>query len=263
MGVVGAAWGTLLASSLNALIYISIILYSKPDFLIPNKMFDIRVGFLKPVLKTMLPLIINETFFGLGMSLFNKAYGMLGTKAMDAVYVANQVFNMFTFVIWGYGNAISVIVGSTLGKGKLEQAKIESRYQLGCSIIIGLSLSILMAAFAKVYLRFFNIVDPITYRNTELILYAFAFKVFLRTMTYMLFSTLKAGGDSKILNLYDSGFMYLIGLPLAFICALAGMKSIGLLILIVQLEQVVRLIFTLRRFNSYIWVKDLTKLVKV
>ena len=78
----------------------------------------------------------------------------------------------------------------------------------------------------------------------------------------MLFSTLKAGGDSKILNLYDSGFMYLIGLPLAFGCAWLGIRDIGLLLLIVQFEQLIRLIFTLKRYNTYVWAKDLTKLVK-
>ena len=77
----------------------------------------------------------------------------------------------------------------------------------------------------------------------------------------MIFSTLKAGGDSKILNLYDSGFMYMIGLPLAFLGAYFGIKNIALLVLLVQIEQVVRLIFSLRRFNLHIWAKDLTKLV--
>ena len=38
--------------------------------------------------------------------------------------------------------------------------------------------------------------------------------------------------------------------------------GIGLLLLIVQLEQFIRLIFTLRRYNTYVWAKDLTKLVK-
>lgn len=262
MGVAGAALGTLLSTAMNALIYVVIIVKTKADFFIPNKMFDIHMGFIKPVMETTLPIMVNEMFFGLGISLFNKAYGILGTKAMDAVYVSNQIFNMFTFAIWGFGSAVAIIVGTTLGQGNIEKAKKEAKYQLGSAFVLGLFLLIIMVLFAGFYLSFFNISDPLTYKNARLILYVFALKVFLRSFTYMLFSTLKAGGDSKILNLYDSGFIYLIGLPLAFGGALLGIKNIALLILIVQLEQIIRLLFTLKRYNTYIWAKDLTKLVK-
>ena len=261
-GVAGAAYGTLISTCLNSLIYMIALIKSKAMFFIPNKMFDIHLGFIKPVLKTTFPIIVNETFFGLGLSLFNKAYGLLGTGAMDAIYAANQVFNMFTFAVWGFGSAVSIIVGTTLGQGNIEKAKKEAKYQLGSAFVLGSFLSIVMCIFAGFFLSFFNLNDLVTFNNARNILYVFALKVFLRSFTYMLFSTLKAGGDSKILNLYDSGFMYLIGLPLAFISAYLGLKDISLLVLIVQFEQVVRLIFTLKRYNTYIWAKDLTKLVR-
>ncbi len=261
IGVKGAAIGTLLSQVVACAIYIVFILKDKPLFFVLNKMFDLHLGFIKPVLKTTWPIIVNESLFGFGMSLFNKAYGLLGTKAMDAIYVANQIFNMFTFVIWGYGSAVSIMVGTKLGEGKIDEAIKESKWQLGSGFILGIFMSMIMVVFAGVYLKFFNINDIDTYNNARNILYVFALKLFIRMFTYMIFSTLKAGGDSKILNLYDSGFMYMIGLPLAFMGAYFGIKDIALLVLLVQIEQVIRLIFSLRRFNSHIWAKDLTQLV--
>ncbi len=261
IGVRGAAIGTLLSQNIACLIYIILIFKDKPDFFIPNKLFDLHLGFIKPVLETTWPIIVNESFFGFGMSLFNKAYGLLGTRAMDAIYVANQVFNMFTFAIWGYGSAVSIMAGTKLGEGKIDEAIKESKWQLGSGFILGIIMSLIMIGFAGIYLKFFNISDVTTYNNARNILYVFALKLFIRMFTYMIFSTLKAGGDSKILNLYDSGFMYMIGLPLAFIGAYCGISDIALLVLLVQIEQVIRLIFSLKRFNSYIWAKDLTKLV--
>ena len=261
IGVRGAAIGTLLSQNIACLIYVILIFKDKPDFFIPNKLFDLHLGFIKPVLETTWPIIVNESFFGFGMSLFNKAYGLLGTRAMDAIYVANQVFNMFTFAIWGYGSAVSIMAGTKLGEGKIDEAIKESKWQLGSGFILGIIMSLIMIGFAGIYLKFFNISDVTTYNNARNILYVFALKLFIRMFTYMIFSTLKAGGDSKILNLYDSGFMYMIGLPLAFIGAYCGISDIALLVLLVQIEQVIRLIFSLKRFNSYIWAKDLTKLV--
>jgi len=75
----------------------------------------------------------------------------------------------------------------------------------------------------------------------------------------MMFSTLKAGGDARILNLYDSGFMYLIGIPSAFLAVYLGLKSVALVLLICQIEQMGRFVFTLRRFKSGIWARDLTR----
>ncbi|MBR3228082.1 MAG: MATE family efflux transporter, partial [Erysipelotrichaceae bacterium] len=148
-GVAGAAYATVISTCVNALIYAFLIFRMKADFYIRERIFDIRMGFVKPVIITMIPIIINETFFGFGLSLFNKAYGLLGTRAMDAVYVTNQIFNMFTFAVWGFGSAVSIIVGTTLGKGEIEKAKKESRYQLGSAFVLGTILSLLMVLFSS------------------------------------------------------------------------------------------------------------------
>ena len=261
VGIVGAAYGTLLSSLINTIIYIYLLIFKKPIFFIPNKMFNLSVSFVKPIVKTVMPIIVNETFFGFGNSLFNKAYGLLGTQAMDAYYVAVEIWNLFSFAIWGFGSGASILIGTTLGKGDIDLAIKESKYQLGCGFILGLVLSLGMVAFANPMLSLFSISSELTYINARNVVYVMALKVFIRCFTYMMFSTLKAGGDAKIINLYDSGFMYLIGLPLAYICAFAGIKNIALLLLIVQLEQVIRLFFTGKRYLSNVWAKDLTKLV--
>ncbi len=77
----------------------------------------------------------------------------------------------------------------------------------------------------------------------------------------MIFCTLKAGGDSRIYNLLDSGIMYVVGLPIAYAAVYFGLKNIVLVVLLCQIEQVVRLILCLRRYNSYKWAINLTETV--
>ena len=132
IGVAGAALGTFIAQTIVLITYIVYMLYKKPIFYTSFKdIFDLKMDFVKPILYKAFPLIVNETFFGFGSTLFVKAFGMLGTKNMDAYYVANQVFNMFLFAVHGYGGAVSVLIGSRLGEGKIDKAKEESNYQLG------------------------------------------------------------------------------------------------------------------------------------
>ena len=56
--------------------------------------------------------------------------------------------------------------------------------------------------------------------------------------------------------------MYAVGIPIAFIGVWLGMKDVVLLVLLCQLEQVVRFFLTLKRYNSYKWANNLTELVK-
>lgn len=262
MGIEGAAYGTLLAHSLNAITYIVLIYKLKPKFYIEFKeMFKIDLDFIIPVFRKTLPILLNELLFGIGQTMFNKAYGVLGTQSMDAYYVSNEIFNLFTFVIWGFGNAISIIVGTTLGSGDIERAKRESDYQLGMAFLIGFVLSALVTLFAPSLISLYHVTNSVTFEWTKGLLYVLAIKIWVRTLNYMMFSTLKAGGDSKILNLLDSGIMYLVGLPLAFLSVKYHLGNIVVVVLICQIEQFVRFFITLKRYKSFAWANDLTQLV--
>lgn len=262
LGIAGAAYATLLSNALGSLFLIIILIYSKPQFFLGLKhMFSFSLDFVKPIAKTTAPIVINETFFGFGSSLFAKAYGLLGTESMDAYYIANQAYNLFTFAIWGFGNAVSIIVGSTLGSGNLEKAKEESDYQLGTAFIVGFALMLIMLIATPLFLSFYNIKTIEAFELSKYLMYVLSIKVFIRAFNYMMFSTLKAGGDSNILNFLDSGIMYIVGIPLAFITVMFGNKSIVTVLLICQLEQVVRFIFTYRRYRKGLWLNNLTKLV--
>lgn len=262
IGVVGAALGTFIAQCLVLICYIVYMLYKKPIFYTGFKdIFKLDLDFARPILYKAFPLIVNETLFGFGSTLFVKAFGMLGTKNMDAYYVANQVFNMFLFAVHGYGGAVSVLIGSRLGEGRIEKAKEESNYQLGLGFVLGVVLVMIMLVFKDLILALFSISDAYTYKIAGDLLAVFSIKVFLRMFNYMMFSTLRAGGDAKIMNFLDSGIMYLVGIPLAFIAVYIGIDDIVLVLLICQIEQVVRLLFTMHRYRSGIWAKDLTKVI--
>ena len=65
-----------------------------------------------------------------------------------------------------------------------------------------------------------------------------------------------------MIQFLDSGLEWLVGLPCAFLCVgVLGMQNIALVLLITQLEQLVRLVLGMRRVYSYRWANDLTQLV--
>ncbi len=263
-GVTGAALGTLISQILVTTIYIGYSIKTKQVFMGSIKeIFGIDKEFYMPIVKKMLPLVLNETAFGFGMTLFVKAYGYLGSESMEAYYIANQVYMLFLFIVHGYGGAVTILVGTRLGEGRIEQAKKESNYQIFLGGIIGSVMMFLMFTCSRYLLPLFSVKSDLIADLATGLLMCLSIKVILRMFNFVMFSTLRAGGDSKVLSFLDAGIMYLVGIPLAFISVLFfEVNSIVIVILIVQIEQLIRMILTMRRYKSYKWLNDLTKLVK-
>lgn len=78
----------------------------------------------------------------------------------------------------------------------------------------------------------------------------------------IVFSSLRAGGDSKILALLDSGLMWGIGIPLAFISVhLFHIQSIAMVFLVCQIEQIIRVYLGMKRYQKGEWAVNLTALI--
>ena len=265
MGVQGAALGTLIAQCFAVTLYVVHGLYTKQPFLGSFKeMFSFDKHFISLILRKIYPLIINEGFFGFGTTLFIKAFGILGKQSMDAYYVGNQISNVFLFVVYGYGNAIQVQLGHLLGSGKIDQAKRESDYCVGLSFVLSIILVIAMIIFTNPMVAIFSLDDPLVVQYARAIVRVFAVKISMRLFNFMIFSVLRAGGDSKVISLLDAGIMYLIGIPIAFISvSVFHIEDIAFVFLLVQFEQFVRLLFGMKRLNSGIWANDLTQLLNL
>lgn len=260
IGIAGAAYGTLIAQLLVLLLYIAYLIKDKPKFILGRANFELSFDFVKSIFSRILPLMINETLFGFGMTLFTKAFGMLGTQNMDAYYVANQIFSLFLFIVHGYGSAVSILIGTRLGEGRIELAKKEAKYQIGLAAFLAICIVCVMLVFKTPLLHLYNVENETTFRICQGLLNVFALKVFIRMFNFVMFSTLRAGGDAKILNLLDSGIMYLVGVPIAFLSVgVLKIDNIVLVLLLCQIEQVVRFFLTYHRYNKGSWANDLTK----
>ncbi len=264
LGVRGAALGTVLASLFGAVIYVVYSVRTRQPFIGSlREMGSLDSRFVRPIFRRILPLLVNESTFGFGQTLFIKAFGKLGKEQMDAYYIGNQIFNLLSFVIYGYGSAVQVLLGQLLGAGKIEQAKKEEKWHMGLSAVLSLGMVSLLLVFARGLVALFRAPDPATAALAVRIVYVFAVKTSMRLFNFVIFCILRSGGDAAVIQFLDSGLEWAVGLPAAFACVdLFHLHDIALVLLIAQSEQLVRLFFGVRRIRTGIWAKDLTKLVK-
>jgi Na+-driven multidrug efflux pump len=92
----------------------------------------------------------------------------------------------------------------------------------------------------------------------------FAIRIATRLFNIIFLSAIRAGGDSLFLMFLDCGLVWLLGLPIAYgSVLLLGVTSMPLLYVLVQAEQIVRLILGIGRYRSGAWLRNLTDEVTV
>jgi putative MATE family efflux protein len=260
LGIEGAAYGTLIARLVGVFMYFGFALSAREPFIGTLKnMFVIPGAQFMMMFARTWPLIVNEFFFSLGQALFIRFYGHLGTEAMDSYYVAFKLSQMFMFVVMGVNAAVAAILGTDLGQGKLAQAKEKARYFVGLGGVISLIMMVIIVISAPQLVKLYHIESEIVIKNAVLIVRFLSLRLAFRMFNVMIFSSLRAGGDSKFLTFVDAGILWLVGVPLAYaLVYIVQLESLPVILLIVQSEQLVRLIIGTWRVKQGVWLQNLT-----
>jgi len=260
MGVAGAALATVIANGCGASAHILYAFATKQPFLGSIKeLTDWNVVFLAPIIRRMIPLIINETLFGLGNTMYVKAYGLLGSSALEIYKIGNTVGSFFYIAVMGMNNAVGLVVGEQLGKKNLDGARNAVRWLFPLSGVLAVLMAVLIALFAAPMVSLFGLTDTATAAASVTMVRMFAIRVAFRLFNVIFMSTLRSGGDSLFLMFLDCGVLWLVGVPLAFAGIYAlHITTIAGLFALIQLEQLVRMGIGFARYRQGKWCRNLT-----
>ncbi len=263
LGIEGAALATAIAQFAAIILY---IIHSKKTNQIFigsfTQMFRLKADFVKTVLKRIYPMIFNELMYGIGDSLFLVAFGLLGKVALDSYFISLKVGEIFFFIVAGMSNAGLAILGSSLGRGDIETARTEGRYFLGIATFLAIASATIILLFSEQFVMLFGIQSADVVENSILVVQVLSIKIALRMFIVVIFSSLRAGGDTKALAFLDSGIMWFVSLPIAFISVhFFGLREAWLLSLFINVEQIVRTILGLMRLKSGKWLNNLTSTI--
>ncbi|MDR1793953.1 MAG: MATE family efflux transporter [Erysipelotrichaceae bacterium] len=259
MGIRGAAMGSVIAQWSALLIILVYSILTKPSFIGGVKELFARAPALShKILTKTFPMIYNEFFFMLGSILMIKAFGQLGTQAMDAYYVGNQVTNIFYAAIYGLSSAVIAMLGAALGAGNMVRARQEGDYFIGMGLIISLLFAVVILLTAPWMVSLFGLSDPGVIAAAEAIIRIVSIRIGFRMFNIIIFSAIRVGGDSRFLSFLDAGVEWACGIPLAFFMVnVLGIHDIVTVFFWMNLEQAVRLLIGWKRFTSDRWIVNL------
>ena len=162
-----------------------------------------------------LPLMLNEFFWSLAVTMRNQAYATRGLDVVAAQTVAVTVHNLVSVIWMSIGFSIAFIVGNLLGAGKVEEARDTGKKMMALSVVVGVALGGFMAALSPVFPLLFG-VEGVVYSLSEFMLIVFGVCTPVMAFCHASYFTLRTGGKIFITVLLDAGFMWAIAVPVAY-----------------------------------------------
>lgn len=260
MGVTGAAVATVIARTLETFLLIAIS-YSK-KFEAAGKIqsfFKFDRYFVYRFIKIALPVLFNETFWGMGITIENAIFSHIGTDAIAAFNITGTISQLTWVFFIGSGNATGIILGKKIGEGKTEETRLYANkfawFLPLCAIGIGFLLYPL--SFLLPYL--FN-VEPEILKTAQNMLYVLiCFYPFNAFGMYFIVGFCRAGGDTKFAAFHDIFWMWAIAIPLGIVAAFTFKFSPEAVYFCLLTEGAMKTIWGLSRLKSGKWLKDITQ----
>jgi putative MATE family efflux protein len=262
LGVQGAAIATVIARVVEMTALLAIIYTRKLTAAArPGELLGFSRTFLSTVLKTSLPVLINETLWSLGVTMYNVVYGRIGTDAIAAVNIAASIENLAFVIFMGLSDATGIMVGNRIGAKEEDMAFAYGRQTLMISTIGAILIGVVILVGRDFILGFYNLTPEsrLLARNILMVM-GFALWVKVSNMTIIV-GILRAGGDTRFSLFLDTGTVWLVGVPLAVLGGLVLHLPVYIVYLMVIGDEVCKYIIGVWRFSTKRWINNVAEAV--
>jgi MATE family, multidrug efflux pump len=259
VGIQGAAVAAVIARFLECATLLTVIYATKsPVAASLRELFGFDRVFFGRVIKPMLPVILNELFWSLGITTYNIIYGRMGTQSYAAMNIVATIEQVAFVVFIGVSNATSVLVGNRIGAGKEDEAYVYAGRSLGIGIVGGLFLGAVLQWVKAPVLSLYK-VSPEVIENAGHIINVVAFFLWVRVnnMTTVV-GILRAGGDTRFSLFLDGIIIWIVGVPMAYLGAFVWHLPVYLVYLCAMSEEATKWILGVHRYLSRKWINNLT-----
>lgn len=258
LGATGAAIATVISRFVEmaiVLIY-TYVKINKYDFFkgVYRKM--IRFSSIQKFLPKTLMLLSNELLWSLGLTLILSCYSLRGLDIVASFNISNTATNLFLTIGTSLGNATSIILGLKLGKKDIEGAKDTSYKILFFAFMVAIIFTLIMIASSFILPNIYNTTDQIKSTASMLIIISALFLP-INAFNTCCYFTLRAGGRIFLTILFDSMFVMLVRLPLAFVLSKYTALSIYLVHLIVYGIDTIKVFVGYYLIHKGIWLKTI------
>ena len=259
LGVEGAAIATVISRYVECAIVLSWSHRHKDRVPFISALYStwkIPLPLVRQIFLLGLPLLINELLWSGGMTMLNQCYSMRGLEVVSAVNISSTVSNLFFCAFLAAGNATGIIVGQLLGAGELEKAVDEDIKLIAFSAVLSTAVGVILALLSPVIPMIYNTSDNVRSIASSLLLVV-AVCMPIHSFTNSCYFTLRSGGKTLITFVFDSLYLWVLCVPVAFVLSRYTGVPILTMYIIVQSLDIIKCVIGYYMVKSKKWVKDL------
>ena len=218
--------------------------------------FHIPAALARAIARKSIPLLLNETLWAAGMALLAQCYSVRGYDVVSAYNICSTVSNVFNVAFMAMGNAVGILVGQLLGAGKMEEAVDTDRKLITFSVGICIVLGGLMALVAHLFPQIYNTSDSIRDLAAAFIRIC-ALCMPINALANACYFTLRSGGKTFVTFLFDSFYVCVLTVPMAFVLSRFTGLPIVPLFLCCQLADIGKCVVGLIMIRRGVWIQNI------
>ena len=261
LGVSGAAIATVIsrfAEMLIIIIYVHRRIDSYPFIRKAISSLYVPKDLVVNCIRKGLPLLLNETLWAFGMAMLTQSYSLRGLSVIAAFNISQTVSNVFNVVFIAMGSAVGIIIGQELGMGKMDTVKTDADRLIVFAVLVSCLTIPLQLAISGAFPNIYNTSQEIRDMASWLIRIS-ALCVPMYAYENAAYFILRSGGKTMITFLFDSCFIWICPLPLAFVLSRYTTVPVILLFLLVQLADAIKCLIGYFMLRKGIWIHSLTE----
>lgn len=261
LGVVGAAIATTISRYTECVILTIYAIRKKQRFTYFKGLFKsvkIPLRICKDITIKGMPLLFNEFFWSLGMSLLSVAYSLHGISVVAGYSISSTVMNLANISFISLGASIGIIIGKLLGANEFEKAYDTDRKLITFSVLLSLAVSVVVIALSDKIPLLYNTTQEAKDYAAYFIKVAAAFSV-VHAFANASYFTIRSGGKTLITFLMDSVFVMCFSVPIAFSLYYVFHLDILVAFPIVQALDIIKVIIGMALIKKRVWLNNIVE----
>ena len=261
LGADGAAIATVISRFIEAsilIIYTHTHKEKNPFIEGAYKTLAVPGHLLKKYLVKSMPLMMNEGLWSLGVTILNQCYSYKSYEAVASINIEVTLYNLLGVAFLAMGDAVGILVGQILGKGDIEKAKDYAVKLTAFTVFCGVLFGFMMGLISPYFPLFYNTTDTIRNMATCFILIN---AMFMPVQSYLHASyfIIRSGGRTGITMIFDSCFMLMVSVPIAYYISRYTNIDIIIMMIAVLSVDLIKCIIGGAMVGAGIWARNIVK----
>ena len=259
MGIAGVALATTIARGIEFVICMLDALKFKTIRFRPSTIFERHKLLFVDFMKYSLPAFGNEVSWGLAFSMYSVIMGHLGSDIVAANAVVVVARNLGTVSCFGIANAGAILLGKSIGAGRMETVKADASKFCKITFISGMIGGIFIFLLRPLFMNMADLTATAQgYLN--IMLFINMYYVLGQAMnTAVICGVFRSGGDSKWGFICDTIDMWGYAVPMGFFTAFVLKLPPMWVYFIICTDEFVKIPFVYKHYKSYKWLKNITR----